>query len=173
MRLQYIPAIGVLTATSLTVVACGTATGSQPASAPSVGKTSPNSISTVKTSPSSTSTVKASPSSVRQSSPAAGPTQASAQPTDTGATVAQADFGHALAAWKGAAAAPMASMNTYLEQAADDLRAAGDSGYDTAISQLTNLLDLPPTDDTPTQQAKAQSDVKALDSFFGTPGLMS
>jgi len=64
-------------------------------------------------------------------------------------------------------------MNTYLLQAADDLKAAGDSSYGTAIDELTYLAQLPATNDTPTQQANAHSDAQALDSFFGTPGLMS
>jgi len=64
-------------------------------------------------------------------------------------------------------------MGMYLQQAADDLRAADNPGYTTAINQLTYLEHLPATNDTPTQQANAHSDVKSLDSFFGTPGLMS
>jgi hypothetical protein len=64
-------------------------------------------------------------------------------------------------------------MGMYLQQAADDLRAADNPGYSTATNQLTYLEHLPATNDTPTQQANAHSDVKALDSFFGTPGLMS
>jgi hypothetical protein len=64
-------------------------------------------------------------------------------------------------------------MNEYLQQAADDLRASGYSGYGTAIAQLTYLAHLPATNDTPTQQANAHSDVRALDRFFGTPGLLS
>jgi hypothetical protein len=64
-------------------------------------------------------------------------------------------------------------MNTYLRQAADDLQAAGDSSYETAIAELTYLAHLPATNDTPAQLAQAQSDVQALDSFFGTPGLLT
>jgi hypothetical protein len=64
-------------------------------------------------------------------------------------------------------------MNNYLLRAADDLRASGHSSYDTVINDLTYLAHLPVTNDTPAQQAKAHSDVQALDSFFGTPGLMS
>jgi hypothetical protein len=82
-------------------------------------------------------------------------------------------FANALAAWKSAAAANAATMGMYLQQAADDLRAAGDPGYGTAIDELTYLEHLPATNDTPAQQANAHSDVQALDSFFGTPGLMS
>jgi hypothetical protein len=82
-------------------------------------------------------------------------------------------FANALAAWKSAAAANAATMGMYLQQAADDLRAAGDPGYGKAIDELTYLEHLPATNDTPAQQANAHSDVQALDSFFGTPGLMS
>lgn len=64
-------------------------------------------------------------------------------------------------------------MNEYLQQAAGDLRASGYSGYGTAIAQLTYLAHLPATNDSPTQQAKAHSDVRALDDFFRTPGLLS
>jgi hypothetical protein len=64
-------------------------------------------------------------------------------------------------------------MNKYLLQAADDLKGSGYPGSATAIDELTYLAQLPPTNDTPTQQANAHTDVKALDTFFGTPGLMS
>ena len=64
-------------------------------------------------------------------------------------------------------------MNGHLQQAADDLSASGYSGYGTAIAQLTYLAHLPATNDTPAQQANAHSDVRALDGFFGTPGLLS
>jgi hypothetical protein len=64
-------------------------------------------------------------------------------------------------------------MNVYLLQAANHLRGSGYPGSETAINELTYLAQLPPTDDTPVQKATAQSDVRALDSFFGTPGLMS
>ena len=85
----------------------------------------------------------------------------------------QVAFARALAAWKKAAAAPAATMNQYLQQAADDLRAADNPGYGTAIAELTYLAHLPATNDTATQRATAQSDVRALDTFFGTPGLLS
>ena len=84
-----------------------------------------------------------------------------------------AGLARALAAWKNAAAAPAATRNEYLQQAADDLRAAGNSGYGAAIAELTYLAHLPATNDTATQQANARSDVRALDTFFGTPGLLS
>lgn len=64
-------------------------------------------------------------------------------------------------------------MNEHLQQAADDLRSAGNSGYGTAVAELTYLAHLPATNDTAAQRANAQSDVRALDTFFGTPGLLS
>ncbi|MBO0804374.1 MAG: hypothetical protein J2P25_15030 [Nocardiopsaceae bacterium] len=82
-------------------------------------------------------------------------------------------FSKALTAWKAAAKAPEATMNTYLQQAASDLKAAGNSSYDTAISELTYLAGLPATNLTSGQQAQARADEKNLDTFFGTPGLMS
>jgi hypothetical protein len=64
-------------------------------------------------------------------------------------------------------------MDSYLAGAADDLKKADYSGYDTAISELIYLANLPVTNVTSAQQAKAHADVQALDSFFGTPGLMA
>jgi len=72
-----------------------------------------------------------------------------------------------------AASAPAATRNTYLERAAEDLQASGNSGYAAAVNELTYLASLPATNDTATQQATAHADVQALDSFFGTPGLLS
>jgi hypothetical protein len=82
-------------------------------------------------------------------------------------------FANALAAWKSAAAAPAATMNTFLVQAADDLKASGNPKYQAAINELTYLASLPATNDTATQRATAKSDAQALDIFFGTPGLLS
>jgi len=82
-------------------------------------------------------------------------------------------FAKALAAWKLAANAPSATMNEYLLRAADDLRASGRSSYRVAIDDLMYLASLPETNDTAAQQAKARKDVQALDSFFGTPSLLS
>jgi hypothetical protein len=58
-------------------------------------------------------------------------------------------------------------------QAAKDLRSANDTSYNTAISQLTYLATVPDSNVPAAQQAKAESDAKALDTFFGTPGLNS
>jgi hypothetical protein len=63
-------------------------------------------------------------------------------------------------------------MNPYLQQAATDLKAAGNSRYNTAISDLTYLASLPANDLSSAQVAQAQADEKYLDNFFGTPGLM-
>jgi hypothetical protein len=66
-----------------------------------------------------------------------------------------------------------ATMNTFLLQAADDLKASGNPEYQSAIDELTYLARLPATNDTATQRAKAKTDAQALDTFFGTPGLLS
>lgn len=81
-------------------------------------------------------------------------------------------FSAARTAWKTAATVPEASMNAYLQQAASDLKAAGNPSYDSAISELTDLASLPLTNLTPAQQAQGHSDVQKLDAFFGTPGLL-
>jgi hypothetical protein len=47
----------------------------------------------------------------------------------------------------------------------------GNSGYTTAVSELMALAAIPETDTTPQQQAEAQTDITALDTFFNTPGL--
>ncbi|MBO0823895.1 MAG: hypothetical protein J2P27_08560 [Actinobacteria bacterium] len=64
-------------------------------------------------------------------------------------------------------------MNVYLQRAADDLQATGYPGYVTATNELTYLAHLPATNVTSDQRATAHTDVLALDSFFGTPGLLS
>lgn len=165
MRLRFLPIAGILLATGLTVAACGTGQASHPAAAPGTGQASSfTPAAPASATPADTvATAPASDSSGR-SVPPASPASPSAK---------QAGFTSALAAWKNAAAANAATMNEYLQQAADDLRASGYSGYGTAIAQLTYLAHLPATDDTPTQQANAHSDVRALDGFFGTPGLLS
>lgn len=94
----------------------------------------------------------------------------SSVPSGTGTAGA---FSAARTAWKTAATVPEASMNAYLEQAASDLRATGNRGYDSAISELNDLASLPLTSLTPAQQARRHSDTQKLDAFFGTPGLIS
>jgi hypothetical protein len=45
------------------------------------------------------------------------------------------------------------------------------SGYPAAVQELTDLAPVPETATTAAQQAEAQADVSALDSFFNTPAL--
>lgn len=101
------------------------------------------------------------------------PTKARSTAAPTPAPVKTDDgFSKALTAWKAAAAAPTAMMNTYLQQAATDLKASGNSSYNAAISELAYLASLPATGLSSAQVAQAQSDEKELDKFFGTPGLL-
>jgi hypothetical protein len=164
MRLRFLPFAGILLAAGLTVAACGAAQGGSPAADPGTRQASSTApADTAATAPASSPSGTAGDSSGQSVSPAS-PASPSAK---------QAGFASALAAWKNAAAAPAATMNEYLQQAADDLRAAGNSGYGTAIAELTYLAHLPATNDTATQRANARSDVRALDTFFRTPGLLS
>lgn len=160
-KLRFFPVTGMLFATILIVAACGSSAASQPAAAPSTRQAAPTeAASTSATSAAGTvATASVSTPSVTAS-------------VSSGPTVSPA-FAKALAAWKNAAAANAATQGFYLQQAVNDLQAAGNPGYGTAINELTYLEHLPPTNDTPAQQANAKSDVKSLDSFFGTPGLMS
>jgi hypothetical protein len=79
--------------------------------------------------------------------------------------------------WQEGAAAISADQGSYLTQAATDLSnaiAAGEgntSGYSSAVSELQQLASLPETSDTPAQISEAQSDLMALNTFFGTSGL--
>jgi hypothetical protein len=145
-KLGFLPVTGVLLATILSVAACGPST-----TAADTGATAPASSATAGDSPG----------------------QAMSPTPSASAPAGQAAFAGALAQWKSAAAANAATMNMYLLQAADDLRGSGYPGSGTAVDQLTYLASLPPTNNTPAQQANAHADVQALDSFFGTPGLMS
>jgi hypothetical protein len=100
----------------------------------------------------------------------AGPTSA---PSPAPSPAKPEGFSKALTAWKAAAAADQATMNTYLQQATSDLKASGNSSYDTAVSELNYLASLPLTNLTSAQQAQGHADEEKLDTFFGTPGLMS
>jgi hypothetical protein len=63
-------------------------------------------------------------------------------------------------------------MSVHLrDPAADDLRASHRSSYKAAIAELEYLATIPGTDVSPEQQVKGPADVRALDRFFGTPGL--
>ena len=165
MRPRFLPFAVILLAASLTVAACGTGEGSHPAAAPGTGQAS----SLTPTAPASATAADTAATAQKSDSP--GQSVPPASPASPSAK--QAEFASALAAWKNAAAAPAATMNQYLQQAADDLRAAGNSGYGTAVAELIYLAHLPATNDTATQRANARSDVRALDTFFGTPGLLS
>jgi hypothetical protein len=171
MRPRFLSVAGILLATCVTVAACGTGQGSHPAAAPGT-RTGQASSFTLAAPADTVATAPASDSS-GHSAPTASPASASGPSGPSGPSAKQAGFTRALAAWKNAAAANAAIMNEYLQQAADDLRASGYAGYGTAIAQLTYLAQLPNTNDSPTQQANAHSDVRALDGFFGTPGLLS
>jgi len=143
------PGDRVLAATILTVAACGAGGARHPAAGPSTRHAPASSSSTV-------------------AGGSSGPT-----PPAASTSAGQSGFTSALPAWNSAASAPAATRNTYLQQAADDLHASGNSSYNTPINELKYLANLPATNDTSMQQATAHSDVQALDSFFGTPGLLS
>jgi hypothetical protein len=74
---------------------------------------------------------------------------------------------------KEAAAAPSATMATYLHKSAEELKGGTCTGYGKAEGELSYLVSLPATDVSSAQTAQAQADVQALDGFFGTPGLLS
>ena len=158
MTLRFLPAIGVVLAASLTVAACGAAGGGHPTAHSTGQASSMAAAASASTTPADTgATVPAgSPSTMADETP--GKRVSPAPP--------ERAFASARAAWKSAAAAPAVTINTYLLQAADDLRSSGNSGYRTAINDLTYLANLPATNDTPAQQAQARSDVQALDGFF-------
>lgn len=168
MRLRLLPFALILLAIGLTVAACGGAQGTPPAAAPTTAQASsaPSSTAPADVAATAPAGSPSGPAGVSSGQPVAPASPASPPARDAG-------FASALAAWKDAAAAPAAIMNEYLQQAADDLLKARNSSYRTAIAELTYLAHLPATNDTATQRATAQSDVRALDTFFGTPGLLS
>jgi hypothetical protein len=81
--------------------------------------------------------------------------------------------------WQSSATANSADQGGYWIKAATDLEAAvsandaGIGGFGTAAHELRDLASLPNTGLTDAQIAEAHADVKALDTFFGTPGLNS
>ena len=79
-------------------------------------------------------------------------------------------FVSARAVWEQIPAVVLAYQSRFYLRAAADLRAAGGTGYAAAIRKLTDLASLE-TGLTSAQMARAQADLVALDSFFGTPGL--
>lgn len=143
MRMRYFSIPAVFLATTFAVTACGSPNGTGPASGDAPAQTTSSSSGA----------------------------SSSSSPVASGSGSGQAAFAAALAQWKKAAQEPLATMNTYLARAASDLRAANDPRYATAISQLTYLANLPNSNDTARQQATGEKDHKALNSFFGTPGL--
>ena len=160
-KLRYFSIPGLLLASTLAVAACSSGNGGQSAT----------DASTASAATSSTASGSAGSTSA---SPTATPTQAAPSPAASASgSSGRSGFDAALAQWKQGANAPLASMGSYFLQAARDLKGTGDASYDTAISQLTYLAHVPDSNATPTQQATAESDAKALDKFFGTPGLNS
>jgi hypothetical protein len=63
-----------------------------------------------------------------------------------------------------------AKMNKFLLRAEADLKAAGNE-FDTQIAELRWLSSAGNTNLTPAQRAKARRKTRALNAFFGTPGL--
>jgi hypothetical protein len=143
----------ILLAVGVGVAACGSAASVTSASAPAP------------------STAAGSPSAPAVSASATAVTSSAAKPSASAQAGKSVGFSKALTAWKAADAAPVATMNAYLQQAASDLKAAGNPSYDRVISELVYLAGLPATDLTSAQVAQAKSDEKDLDRFFGTPGL--
>jgi hypothetical protein len=83
----------------------------------------------------------------------------------------------ARAQWKAGANASSAAEGANWAKAAGDLTAGkatdpGDTSfYPEAIKDLKELISLPDAQQTAAQNAAFKSDVLALDTFFGTPGL--
>jgi hypothetical protein len=104
-------------------------------------------------------------------------TSTTATTTTTSAPQPPAGFAAAKLEWQQGASAISADQNSYFTQAATDLSnaiAAGEgntSGYSSAVQELQQLASLPETSDTPAQMSEAQSDITALNTFFGTSGL--
>lgn len=143
----------ILLAVGVGVAACGSAASVTSASAPAP------------------STATDAPSAPAVSASATAVTASAAEPSASASAAKSVEFSKALTAWKAADAAPVATMNAYLQQAASDLKAAGNPSYDRAIGELVYLASLPATDLASPQVAQAKSDEKDLDGFFGTPGL--
>jgi Protein of unknown function (DUF4232) len=91
-------------------------------------------------------------------------------PTVAG-TPAYAHYGPAQRYWTQGANVDAAGMNYYFIKARHELKTA--KNYPTQVAELTQLISLPDTGLTPKQIKEARADVKALDSFFATPGLYS
>jgi hypothetical protein len=170
MKFRYFPVAGVLLAASLTIAACDSANQAQTAHARSAAPASTQAIPATPTvSPSTPTASQTAPASADAASTASSDSSPAAPPASPQSHSA---FLAARAAWKQAASTSEAEMNIYFIRAADDLRASRDSSYNAAINELVYLINTPLTDVPHARQAKAEADLRALDSFFGTPGLM-
>jgi Protein of unknown function (DUF4232) len=78
-------------------------------------------------------------------------------------------YGPAQQYWIEGAKVVSARMNYYFLKAEHELKVA--KIYPTQVKQLAQLISLPETGLTPKQIKAARADVKALNSFFDTPGL--
>lgn len=79
------------------------------------------------------------------------------------------NFGPAQRYWIRGSAADAATQNYYFGKARLQLKAAHE--YPTQVAQLAQLASFPNTGLTAAQIATVRADVKALNAFFGTPGL--
>ncbi len=79
------------------------------------------------------------------------------------------DFGPAQEYWIAGSKVISAHTNLYLSKAEYWLKVA--KVYPTQVAQLAQLIALPITGLTPAQIKTARADTKALNGFFGTPGL--
>jgi hypothetical protein len=79
------------------------------------------------------------------------------------------DFAPAQRYWIAGSKAIAAETNRYLAKAEHWLKVA--KIYPTEVARLAQLISLPITGLTPAQIKTARADVRALDRFFGTPGL--
>jgi len=92
---------------------------------------------------------------------------------------AASDFAAAKEQWQEGATVDAADQGLNWSRAATDLTnavaasATGTVGYATAAAELKQLASLPDAMQTPAQMAESISDVAALNTFFGTPGLYS
>lgn len=95
----------------------------------------------------------------------------------TAAPNGAAAFAEAKGLWQAGAPAISANQGAYWSEAGNVLDnavssgASGTSGYSTAGQELAQLASLPDAMQTSAQNAEYHSDITALNSFFGTPGL--
>jgi len=93
--------------------------------------------------------------------------------TGSGAPALAAGSGYtaAKAQWKAAPCKAAAVQGRYWLRAANDLsRRPQHAGSAPAMRELRNLASLPDTSLTPMQMRKSRADVRALNTFFHTPG---